>query len=189
MEHTVKTKHIALRQLLQYLHYPVVVFLQVVGMLPRHFVFHCLYWHAHTVVPHSSAAVAVLVRRDARVQLGDFVHHAEGRAIILDILYLDVPVQLVNVYMSAKGRAKEYRPLLQWLRAHVAPDSHLVLMGGGDFQCNPGWARDCVSTNSEVVSPLLEFVDDMQMHPFLQGTQGPTWVSDQGFVGALDFFS
>ena len=89
--------------------------------------------------------------------------------------------------MSAKGMAKEYRPLLHWLRANVAPHSQLVLMGG-NFQCNPGWSADYVSVNTEITPVLFEFVSNMALHPFTHGMSGPTWVSAEGFVGALDFF-
>ena len=106
---------------------------------------------------------------------------------MLELAYKGTPVQVVNVYMSAKGTAKEYRPLLQWLRAHVAPDSRLVIMGG-DFQCNPGWSADCVSVNTEIAPVLSQFAADMTLLPFTHGMSGPTWVSAQGFVGALDFF-
>ena len=51
------------------------------------------------------------------------MHHPEGTAIVLELVYKGTPVPVVNVYMSANGTTKEYRPLLQWLRAHVAPDS------------------------------------------------------------------
>ena len=59
------------------------------------------------------------------------MHHLEGGAIVLGLVYKGVPMQVVKVYMSAEGTAKEYCPLLHWLRAHVAPDSRLVLMWGG----------------------------------------------------------
>ena len=52
---------------------------------------------------------------------------------MLELVYKGVPMQVVNVHMSAKGTAKEYRPLLHWLHAHVAPNSRLVLMGGADL--------------------------------------------------------
>ena len=187
VEHTVKTKVLALRQLLQWSEYPAVVLLQDTGILPPRFVFHCLYWHTFTVVSSSSAGVAILVRRDSQLHIGDFVHHPEGRAIVLELVYKGTPVQVVNLYMSAKGTAKEYHPLLQWLRAHVAPDSQLVLMGG-DFQCNPGWSADCVSVNTEIAPVLCEVAADMTLLLFTHGMFGPTWVSARGFVGALDFF-
>ena len=107
---------------------------------------------------------------------------------MLDLVYNGMPIQLVNVYMSAKGTTKEYRPLPHWLRAHVALDSRLVLMGGGDFQCNPGWSADSVSVNTEIAPVLSEFVADMALFPFIHGMSGPTWVSVQGFIRALDFF-
>ena len=100
--------------------------------MPPCFVFHCLCWHTFTVVSTSSAGVAILVCRDSQLHIGDFVQHPEGSAIVLELVYKCTPVQVVNVYMSTKATAKEYRPLLQWLRAHVAPKSQLVLMGG-DF--------------------------------------------------------
>ena len=137
VEHTVKTKVMALRQLLPWSGDPAVVFLQETGVSPPRFVFHCLYWHTYTVVSSSSAGVAILVSWDSQLQMGGFTHHPDGRATVLELTYRETPMQVVNVYMSAKGTAKEYHPLLQWLRAHVAPDSKLVLMGG-DFQCNPG---------------------------------------------------
>ena len=55
VEHTMKTKVVALRHLLQWSGYPTVVLLQEVGALPARFVFHCLYWHTFTVVSSSSA--------------------------------------------------------------------------------------------------------------------------------------
>ena len=42
VEHTIKTKVVVLRQLLQWSGYPVVVFLHEVGALPAWFLFHCL---------------------------------------------------------------------------------------------------------------------------------------------------
>ena len=74
-------------------------------------------------VASSSALAAILVRRDSHLHVGDFIHHPEGRAIVLELVYKGMPMQAVNVYMCAKGTAKEYRPLLRWLCAHVAPDS------------------------------------------------------------------
>ena len=46
---------------------------------------------------------------------------------------VNTPIQVVNAYLSAKCTAKEYRPLLQWMRAHVTLDSCLVLPAG-DFR-------------------------------------------------------
>ena len=106
---------------------------------------------------------------------------------MLELTYRGTPIQVVNAYLSAKGTAKEYRPLLQWLRAYAAPDSRLVLLGR-DFPCNPGWSVDCVSVHTEIAPGLLEFVADMHLQPFTHGMRGPTWVSALGFVGALDFF-
>ena len=112
VEHTMKTKVVALWQLLQWTGYPAVVLLQETGVLPPRFVFHCLYWHTFTKVASSSAGVAILVRRDSHLHVGDFMHHPEGRAIVLELVYKGMPIQVVNVYMFAKGTAKEYRPLL-----------------------------------------------------------------------------
>ena len=167
--------------------YPAVVFLQETGVLPPRIVFHCLYWHMYIVVSSSSAGVAILDRRDSQLQIGGFTHHPNGTAIVLELTYRETPMQVVNVYMSAKGTAKEYCPLLQWLCAHVAPDLKLVLMGG-HFQCNLGWSADCVSVSTEIAPVLSEFAADMALLPFTHGMCGPTWVSAQGFVGVLDFF-
>ena len=149
VEHTVKTKVMALRQLLQWSGYPAVVLLQETGMLPPRFVFHYLYWHTFTLVSSSPTSVAILVRRASQLHIRDFVHHPEGRAMVLELAYRGTLVQVVNVYMSAKGKGKEYRPLLHWLRAHVALDSRLVIMGR-DLQCNRGWSAVCVSINVEI---------------------------------------
>ena len=127
VEQAVKTKVMALRQLLQWSGYPAVVLLKETAILPPHFVFHCLYWNTFTLVTSSSAGVAILVRRDSQPHIGDFVHHPEGKAIVLELVYKGTPVQVVNVYMSTKGTAKEYCPLLQWLRpcgARLTASSH-----------------------------------------------------------------
>ena len=129
VEQTMKTKVVALCQMVQWSGYPPVVLLQEVGVLPSHFVLHCLYWQTYTAVSSSSAGVAVLVWHDSQLHIGDFTHHPEGRAIVLKVTYRGILIQIVNVYMSAKGTSKEYCPLLKWLRAHVAPGSCMVLMG------------------------------------------------------------
>ena len=41
--------------------------------------------------------------------------------------------------------------------------------------------------NTEIAPVLSEFVTDMALLPFTHGMSGPTWISSQGFVGALDF--
>ena len=175
VKHIIKTKVVVLRQLLQWAEYPAVVHLQETGVLPPRFVFYCLHWHTFTNVASSSAGVAILVRRDSHLQNGDFMHHPEGRPIVLELFCKGMPMQVVNVYMSTKGTATEYRTLLHWLCAHVAPDSRLVLMGG-DFQCNPGWSVN-VSVNTEITPVLCEFVADMALLPFTDGMSGPTWIS------------
>ena len=106
---------------------------------------------------------------------------------MIKVNYRGTRVQIVNVYMSTKGTSKEYRLLLQWLHAHVAPDSRLVLVGG-DCHCNAEWSADCVSAHTKVAVVLLEFVANKHLQPFVHGMQGPTLVRAQGFVGALDFF-
>ena len=131
VEPAVKTKVMALRQLLQWAEYPEVFLLQEMGVLSPRFVLHCLYGHTFAKVASSSDRVAILVRRDSNLHIGDFIHHPEGRAIVLELVYKGMPMQVVNVCMSAKGTAKEYLPLLHWLHAHVAPHSRVVLMGGG----------------------------------------------------------
>ena len=187
VERTVKTKVVALRRLLQWSGYPAVLLLQEGGALPPRFMFHCLYWHTFTVVSSSPAGVALLVHPDLQLCIGDFTQHPDDRANVLELTYQDTFIQVVNASVSAKGTAKEKRPLLQWLRAHLAPDSRLVLLGG-DFQCNRGWLVRYVSVHTEIAPVLLEFAVDMHLHPFTDGMRGPTWVSAQGFVGALDFF-
>ena len=114
VQHTVKTKLVELRQPLQWAQYPAVLMLEERGQLPPNFMFHCLYWHTFTLVPFSSAGVAILVRRDSQLQVGDFTHHPEGMAIVLNLVYRGTPLQVVNAYFSARGTAKEYCLLLQW---------------------------------------------------------------------------
>ena len=187
VEHTVKTIVVALRQLLEWAEYRAVVPLQETGVLPPRFVFHCLYLHTFTKVALSSAGVSVLVCCDSHLHVGDFKHHPEGRAIVVELVCKGVSMQVVNVYMSTKGTAKEYRPLPHWLRAHVAPDSELFSVGG-HFQCIPGWSAGCVFVNTEITPVLSEFVTDMALLPFTHGMSGPTWIIAQGFLGARDFF-
>ena len=66
--------------------------------------------------------------------------------------------------------------------------THGWSLWGGGFQCNSGWWADYVSVNTEITPVLCEFVTDMALLPFTHGMCGPTWMSAQGFVGALDFF-
>ena len=86
---------------------------------PPLFMFHCLYWHTFTVVASSSADVSIVVRRDSQFPVGGFPHRFEGTAIAIELTYCDTRIQVVNAYLLVMGSAQEYRPLLQWLRAHV----------------------------------------------------------------------
>ena len=104
------------------------------------------------------------------------MHHLEGSTIVLELVYKGTPVQVVNVYLSAKGRAKEYRPLLQWLHAHVVPDSKLALVEG-DFQCNLGWSADCVSVNTKIAPVLSEFAPNITPLPFTHDMSAPPRVT------------
>ena len=156
-------------------------------MLPSRFMSHYLYWHTYRTVSCSLAGVAMLVRHDSQLHIGDYTHYPEGRAIVLRVIYRDKPIQIVNVHMSAKGTAKEYPPLLKWPRAHMAPTSRMVLLGG-DFHRNTGRSPDCVFVHTEIAAVLLEFVANMHLQPFMQCMQGPTWFNAQGFAGKLDFF-
>ena len=42
-----------------------------------------------TVVSSSSAGVAIQVRRDSQLHIGDFMHHLQGRAIVPELSYRD----------------------------------------------------------------------------------------------------
>ena len=73
------------------------------AFLPGRFVFHCLYNHTYTSVSSSSAGVAVLVRRDSELHIGDFTHHLDGRAIVLEVTYYSTPVQIVKHVRQRDG--------------------------------------------------------------------------------------
>ena len=141
-------------------------------MPPNCFAIYYRNWHRCTWVSSSSAFVAVFVRRGLQLHIGDFTHCPDGKGIVLRVDYHDTPTQIVNVYSLPKGLAKEYWPLLQWQRTHVAPDSQVVLLRG-NFECNPRWLVNCVFINTEIGRVLLEFVADMHLHLFVHSMQGP----------------
>ena len=62
VEHMMKTKVVALWQLLRWSGYPAVVLLQELEVLLARFVFHRLYWHTSTVVSSLATGVATPVR-------------------------------------------------------------------------------------------------------------------------------
>ena len=82
------------------------VLLREVGVQPKHCIFHCLYWHKQKPVSTSAAGVAVSLRRDSQLQIGDVTYHLDGREIVLEVIYRGTPIQIANVYMFAKGTAK-----------------------------------------------------------------------------------
>ena len=100
---------------------------------------------------------------------------------MLELVYKGIPMQVINVYTSAKGTAKECRPLQHLWHAHVAPNSRLVLMGISN--ATRGWSADCVSVNTEITPVFSEFLADTALLPFTHGMSGPTWIGICGCFG------
>ena len=65
-------------------------------------------------------------------QIRYFTHRLARKAPVLEVPNCDTPIEIFKVSMCAKKTAKEYPLVLQWLRAHVARNSHLLVVGG-DF--------------------------------------------------------
>ena len=167
--------------------FPDIVMLQEIGKLPSDFMFHPLYMAFHTHTDRNSLGVAILLRRVLGIQMQEQHFSPDHRAIVVRFLYNDKPFQVVNLYLKSKAEAHEIRATLNWVAPFLI-SAYWYTVVGGDFNQNPGWDNDCPISSPARTEAILDAFLDTNIHPVKKQSQGPTWVSAQGHVGALDHF-
>ena len=179
-----RNKNRGLAAVLQKKHYPDVVCLQEVGKLPPSFVFHPMYLSWFSETTRNSIGVAILVRRVAGLQVLEVPHSPDTRAMQIRMLYQEQPIQVVCVYLQAGGTAAELRPTLLWVAPLLLTGAYTTILAG-DFQYNPGWNPFYPISPLSIVKAFQELVPSHMMAAVPNSSQ-PTWMSEQGFSGALD---
>ena len=167
--------------------FPDIVMLQEIGKLPSDFMFHPLYMAFHTHTDRNSLGVAILLRRVLGIQMQEQHFSPDHRAIVVRFLYNDKPFQVVNLYLKSKAEAHEIRATLNWVAPFLI-SAYWYTVVGGDFNQNPGWDNDCPISSPARTEAILDAFLDTNIHPVKKQSPGPTWVSAQGHVGALDHF-
>ena len=93
-------------------------------------------------------------------------------------------IQVVCVYLQAGGTATELRPTLLWVAPQLLTRAYTTILAG-DFQYNPGWNPFYPISPPSTVRDFQELVPPHMTAAVPKSSQ-LTWISEQGFLGALD---
>ena len=177
-------KHRGLAAVLQKIHYPDVACLQEIGQLPPKFVFHPMYLSWSSDNSRNAIGVAILARRMAGLEILDVSFSPDSRAMQVRMSYIKQLIQVVCVYLQAGGTAAELRPTLLWVALLLITRAFTTILAG-DVQYNPGWNPYFPISPPSIVKAFQEIVPQ-HMTAAVPTSSLPTWISGQGYSGALD---
>ena len=88
--------------------------------------------------------------------------------------------------LSADGDLDVFQEIVDWLYPHVLLTPARVVVQTSDFNTNCRWAPDIPVSPAPLCDLVPPTLARLGMRPLGPLAQAPTWVSPQGFVGALD---
>ena len=129
---------------------------------------------------------AVLLHRAADLTVTSHSAHGSGRALVTHFTVAGVAQCHANVYFPANGDLDTLQEILDGVYPYLllTPARVVVLTGELNAKCH--WVSHLpVSPASlcDLVLPTLARLGMRRLHPL---AEAPTWVSPQGFAGALD---
>ena len=174
----------ALDVLVRECQYPLTLHIQEAGPLIIQWV-HPLY---HTIQAPARVAggCATLLYRTADLTVTSHSAHPSGRALVTHFTMAGVTHCQANVYFPADGKLDTLQEILDWVYPYLLLTPARVVVLTGDLNANCRWVPHLpVSPASlcDLVLPTLARLGIRHLHPL---AEAPTWVSPQGFAGALD---
>ena len=174
----------ALDVLVRECQYPLTLHVQEAGPLIIQRV-HPLY---HTIQAPARVAggCATLLYKTPDLAVTSHSAHPSGRALVTHFTMAGVTHCHANVYFPADGNLDTLQEILDWVYPYLLLTPARVVVLTGDLNANWRWvSHRPVSPASlcDLVLPTLARLGMRRLRPL---AEAPTWVSPQGFVGALD---
>ena len=174
----------ALDVLVRECQYPLALHVQEAGPLIIQRV-HPLY-HAIQAPARVAGGCATLLYRTPDLVVTSHSAHPSGRALVTHFTMAGVTNCHANVYLPADGNLDTLQEVLDWVYPYPSLTPARVVVLTGDLNANCSWvSHPPVSPASlcDLILPTLTLLGMRRLRPL---AKAPTWVSPQGFAGALD---
>ena len=142
----------------------------------------------HTIQAPAKVAggCATLLYRTPDLAVTSHSAHPSGRALITHFTMAGVAHCHANVYFPADGDLDTLQEILDWVYPYLllTPARVVVLTGALNANCHRvSHLPISPASLCDLVLPTLARLGMRRLHPL---AEAPTWVSPQGFAGALD---
>ena len=173
----------ALDVLIREYQYPLTLHVQEAGPLIVQRV-HPLY-HTIQAPPRVAGGCATLLYRAPDLTVTSHSAHPSGRALVTHFTVAGVAHCHANVYFPADGDLDTLQEVLDWVYPYLLLRPARVVVLTGDPNANCRWVPHLPVSPAplcDLILPTLARLGMPRLHPL---AEAPTWVSPQGFAGAL----
>ena len=174
----------ALDVLVRECQYPLALHVQEAGPLIIQRV-HPLY---HTIQAPARVAggCATLLYRTPDLVVTSHSAHPSGRALVTHFTMAGVTHCHANVYLPADGNLDTLQEILDWVYPYLLLTPARVVVLTGDLNANCRWVSHLPVSPASLCDLVLPTLTRLGMRRLRPLAEAPTWVSPQGFAGALD---
>ena len=174
----------ALDVLVRECQYPLALHVQEAGPLIIQRV-HPLY---HTIQAQARVAggCATLLYRTPDLVVTSHSAHPSGRALVTHFTMAGVTHCHANVYLPADGNLDTLQEILDWVYPYLLLTPARVVVLTGDLNANCRWVSHLPVSPASLCDLVLPTLTRLGMRRLRPLAEAPTWVSPQGFAGALD---
>ena len=112
--------------------------------------------------------------------------HPSGRALVTHFTMAGVTHCHANVYLPADGNLDTLQEILDWVYPYLLLTPARVVVLTGDLNVNCRWVSHLPVSPASLCDLVLPTLTRLGMRRLRPLAEAPTWVSPQGFAGALD---
>ena len=164
--------------------YPLTLHVQEAGPLIIQRV-HPLY-HAIQAPARVAGGCATLLYRTPDLVVTSHSAHPSGRALVTHFTMAGVTHCHANVYLPADGNLDTLQEILDWVYPYLLLTPARVVVLTGDLNANCRWVSHLPVSPASLCDLVLPTLTRLGMRRLRPLAEAPTWVSPQGFAGALD---
>ena len=164
--------------------YPLTLHVQEAGPLIIQRV-HPLY-HTIQAPARMAGGCATLLYRTPDLVVTGHSAHPSGRALVTHFTMAGVTHCHANVYFPADGNLDTLQEVLDWVYPYLLLTPARVVVLTGDLNANCRWVSHLPVSPASLCDLVLPALTRLGMRRLRPLAEAPTWVSPQGFAGALD---
>ena len=146
---------------------------------------HPLY-HTIQAPARIAGGCATLLYRTPDLVVTGHSAHPSGRALVTHFTMAGVTHCHANVYLPADGNLDTLQEVLDWVYPYLLLTPARVVVLTGDLNANCRWVSHLPVSPASLCDLVLPTLTRLGMRRLRPLAEAPTWVSPQGFAGALD---